>query len=94
MRKYRNLMVAATAFATLAMADRWTASRQKPRTWTSRQLGSQPGIRMTPMPSLPCFTDDAVYEDVTLGVVNHGSAELRAFAEGFFIAVPDVKFDR
>jgi steroid delta-isomerase-like uncharacterized protein len=38
------------------------------------------------------FTEDCVYEDVTLGVVNHGTAELRAFAEGVFTAIPDVNF--
>jgi steroid delta-isomerase-like uncharacterized protein len=38
------------------------------------------------------FTEDVVYEDVTLGVVNHGTAELRAFAEGVFTAIPDVNF--
>ena len=41
---------------------------------------------------LPLFTDDVVYEDVTLGVVNHGKDELRAFGEGFFAAFPDVTF--
>ena len=35
------------------------------------------------------FTPDAVYEDVPLGVANHGIAEIRAFAQGFFDAVPD-----
>lgn len=35
----------------------------------------------------PLFTDDAVYEDVTFGEVNHGSAELRKFAASFFDAV-------
>ena len=38
------------------------------------------------------FTEDVVYEDVTLGVVNRGTAELRAFAEGVFTAIPDVNF--
>ncbi len=35
------------------------------------------------------FTPDAIYEDVPLGVVNHGTAQIRAFAQGFFDAVPD-----
>jgi len=34
------------------------------------------------------FVDDCTYEDVTLGVVNHGKDELRAFGEGFFTAAP------
>jgi steroid delta-isomerase-like uncharacterized protein len=42
---------------------------------------------------LPLFTDDVVYEDVTMGAVNHGKAELRAFAEGFFAGFPDVTFE-
>jgi steroid delta-isomerase-like uncharacterized protein len=42
---------------------------------------------------LPLFTDDVVYEDVTMGVVNRGIAELRAFGEGFFSGFPDVTFE-
>lgn len=38
---------------------------------------------------LSLFTDDCVYEDVTLGIVNHGKGELAAFATGFFTAFPD-----
>ncbi len=39
------------------------------------------------------FTDDCVYEDVTMGVVNHGKQELKAFGEGFFTVFSDVKFN-
>ena len=42
---------------------------------------------------LRLFTDDVVYEDVTMGVVNRGIAELRAFGEGFFSGFPDVTFE-
>ena len=35
------------------------------------------------------FTDDCVYEDVTMGVLTHGKAELKAFAGGIFAAIPD-----
>jgi len=42
---------------------------------------------------LRLFTDDAVYEDVTMGVVNRGGAQLRAFGEGFFSGFPDVTFE-
>lgn len=35
------------------------------------------------------FTDDCVYEDVTMGAVNHGKDELRAFAAAIFEAIPD-----
>ena len=38
------------------------------------------------------FTTDVLYEDVALGAVNHGSAELRKFAASVFEAVPDAKF--
>jgi len=38
---------------------------------------------------LALYTDDCVHEDVTFGVVKHGKAELRAFAEGTFAVVPD-----
>ena len=37
------------------------------------------------------FTPDAVYEDVPLGAVSHGTAQIRAFAQAFFNAVPDSK---
>jgi len=42
---------------------------------------------------LPLFTDDLVYEDVTLGAVNRDAAELRAFGEGFIAGFPDVTFE-
>jgi steroid delta-isomerase-like uncharacterized protein len=38
---------------------------------------------------LSIFTDDCVYEDVTMGVVNHGKTELETFARGIFAAFPD-----
>src|SRR4051812_25309582 len=47
--------------------------------WSSHDMDALLGI----------FTDDCIYEDVTLGVVNHGKAELTAFARGFFTAFPD-----
>jgi steroid delta-isomerase-like uncharacterized protein len=42
---------------------------------------------------LPLFTDDVVYEDVTLAAVNHGKQQLRAFGEAFFSSFPDVTFE-
>jgi SnoaL-like polyketide cyclase len=42
---------------------------------------------------LRLVTDDVVYEDVTMGAVNHGKDELRAFGEGFFAGFPDVTFE-
>ena len=40
---------------------------------------------------LSLFTDDCIYEDVSFGVVNHGKAELKSFADGIFAAFPDFK---
>jgi steroid delta-isomerase-like uncharacterized protein len=42
---------------------------------------------------LPLFTADAVYEDVPMGVVSRGAAELQAFAESVFARLPDVSFE-
>lgn len=42
---------------------------------------------------LSLFTDDVIYEDVTMGVVNKGKTQLRAFGEGFFSGFPDVTFE-
>ena len=39
------------------------------------------------------FTDDVLYEDVPTGAVSHGKDELRAFANAFFAAYPDITFD-
>jgi steroid delta-isomerase-like uncharacterized protein len=42
---------------------------------------------------LALFTEDLLYEDVTMGVTNRSAAELQAFGEGFFSAFPDVVFE-
>jgi steroid delta-isomerase-like uncharacterized protein len=42
---------------------------------------------------LSLFTDDCIYEDVTFGVVNHGKAELKSFADGIFAAFPDFRIE-
>jgi steroid delta-isomerase-like uncharacterized protein len=39
---------------------------------------------------LSLCTDDCVYEDVTMGVVNRGKAELKAFAGAVLAAFPDL----
>ncbi len=39
------------------------------------------------------FTDDCVYEDVTMGIVNHGKTELRSFYQFIFGAFPDFKVE-
>lgn len=38
-------------------------------------------------------TDQCVYEDVPLGVVNHGNQELRAFGKQVFDAFPDFNIE-
>jgi len=39
------------------------------------------------------FTDDCVYEDVAVGVVNRGKQELKAFVTATFTSFPDIKFE-
>jgi steroid delta-isomerase-like uncharacterized protein len=39
------------------------------------------------------FTDDVIYEDVTLGVVNRGKEALRTFAARFITVFPDVTLE-
>jgi steroid delta-isomerase-like uncharacterized protein len=39
------------------------------------------------------FTENLVYEDVTMGRVNRSGAELRAFGQEFFSGFPDVTFE-
>jgi steroid delta-isomerase-like uncharacterized protein len=39
------------------------------------------------------FTDDCVYEDVAMGVVNRGKHELKAFLAGTFATFPDFKIE-
>ena len=47
--------------------------------WSSRDVAQVGSI----------FTDDCVYEDITMGIVNHGKIELETFARGIFEAFPD-----
>jgi steroid delta-isomerase-like uncharacterized protein len=42
---------------------------------------------------LQLFTDDVIYEDVPLGVVNHGKEALRTFAAHFILVFPDVTME-
>lgn len=39
---------------------------------------------------LAYYTDDVVYEEVSLGVINHGKAELRKFVEETLTTFPDL----
>jgi steroid delta-isomerase-like uncharacterized protein len=62
---------------TTQLLDEWAES------WSSHDMD---GV-------LALYTDDCVYEDVPLGVVNHGKEELKAFASSFFSAAPDLKVE-
>jgi steroid delta-isomerase-like uncharacterized protein len=42
---------------------------------------------------LSLCTDECLYEDVPLGVTNHGKEELRAFGHQVFNAFPDLKIE-
>jgi steroid delta-isomerase-like uncharacterized protein len=52
--------------------------------WSSPNMGEQ---------LVSLFTDDCVYEDVTMGVVNHGKTELENFYNLIFGAFPDFKVE-
>jgi steroid delta-isomerase-like uncharacterized protein len=40
-----------------------------------------------------CLTEDAVYEDVTLGAINRTPAETRQFVAASWTAFPDLRFE-
>lgn len=60
-----------------ALLDEWAAA------WSSHDVHRVAAL----------FTDDCVYEDVTLGIVNRGKEELRAFGSGFLAAVPNLRVE-
>jgi steroid delta-isomerase-like uncharacterized protein len=66
-----------------SLVEQQRAIREWAEHWSAHDLGRL----------LQLFSEDVVYEDVTLGVVNRGLVELRAFAEGFFSGFPDVTFE-
>ena len=43
---------------------------------------------------LALYTDDPVYEEVTLGEIHQGRAAVREFFGGGFTAFPDLRFER
>ena len=43
---------------------------------------------------LACLTEDAVYEDVTLGAINRTPAETRQFVAAAWAAFPDLRFEQ
>jgi len=66
-----------TAQKKTSIADSWVTA------WNSHDADKVTAI----------FTTDVLYEEVTFGAANHGSAELRKFAVSIFDAVPDAKFE-
>jgi steroid delta-isomerase-like uncharacterized protein len=42
---------------------------------------------------LSLFTDDCVYEDIPLGAISHGKAELQSFFHTIFHVFPDFKIE-
>jgi steroid delta-isomerase-like uncharacterized protein len=61
----------------VALLHEWAAA------WSSHDLDRVAAL----------FTDDCVYEDVTMGVVNRGQDQLKAFGAAFIAAVPDVRVE-
>jgi hypothetical protein len=39
------------------------------------------------------YTDDCIYEDLAVGKINHGKAELKAFYEELLVMAPDIKME-
>jgi ketosteroid isomerase-like protein len=93
MGKYRIWKVATAAFAMLAIVVSLDCKQAKAQSrdiaadWIAAWSSHDPDAVVA------VFTADVFYEDVTLGLVDHGSGELRALAQSFFTAVPDVHFD-
>jgi steroid delta-isomerase-like uncharacterized protein len=67
-----------TISASTQLIEQWAA------VWSSPTMREQ---------LLSLFTDDCVYEDVTMGVVNHGKAEVANFYTLVFGAFPDFKIE-
>ena len=93
MGKYRIWKVAEAAFAMLAIVVSLDCQQAKAQGTDVAAAWIAVWNSHDPDAVVALFTADVFYEDVTFGLVNHGSDELRALAEGFFAAVPDVHFD-
>jgi steroid delta-isomerase-like uncharacterized protein len=66
-----------TTFDEATLIDDWAAA------WSSSDADKVVAL----------FTDDCVYEDVTMGIVNRGKEELKSFAKTFSGAFSDMKFE-
>jgi ketosteroid isomerase-like protein len=60
-----------TAMGTAAVDDQRRAIQQWPAAWSAHDMGQV----------LRLFTEDVIYEDVTMGAVNRGHAEPRTFGD-------------
>jgi steroid delta-isomerase-like uncharacterized protein len=67
-----------TTSASARLIEEWAA------VWSSPTMREQ---------LVALFTDDCVYEDVTMGVVNHGKTEVANFYTLVFGAFPDFKIE-
>jgi steroid delta-isomerase-like uncharacterized protein len=67
-----------TTSASAQLLEDWAAA------WSSPTLGEQ---------LVSLCTDDCIYEDVTMGVVNHGKTEIANFYTLVFAAFPDFKME-
>jgi steroid delta-isomerase-like uncharacterized protein len=92
MNQSKVLRLAVAGFASLvlvgsltsqARADQSAVARAWVAAWNSHNPDAVAAV----------FTRDALYEDLPFNVVNHGTAEIRAFAQFFFTAVPDLRVD-
>lgn len=63
--------------ASTTVLDEWAAA------WSAHDLDRVASL----------FTEDCVYEDVALGVVNRGKDQLRAFGAAFLAGVPDLRVE-
>jgi steroid delta-isomerase-like uncharacterized protein len=72
-----------TMATTISVEDQKRAIEQWGAYWSAHDLERL----------LSLFTEDVVYEDVPMNVVNRGPAQLRAFGEAIFAGFPDVSWE-
>ena len=72
-----------TAVGGTSIADQKRAIERWAEYWSAHDLERLMGL----------FTEDVVYEDVAMGVVSRGVAELRAFGEEVLSRFPDITFE-
>jgi steroid delta-isomerase-like uncharacterized protein len=89
MEKFRITLHAATYLVILALAGSFRTAQADDlavaQGWVDAWNSHNPDAVVA------VFTEDALYEDLAFGLVNHGVGEIRAFAESFFKVVPDLQ---